>query len=398
MYSCPICKKPVSSEIRRLRWHLRAVHSLSDGQDYTIFCSQNGCVRSYHNINSYSKHLAREHSSGDSSLNMATQLLEDVSDNLTEDNAANISNNTHLILDATSDCEEDANLCSAKSEDAVSVTSHAATFAAKMYSCSNVTLSDVQRSVSCTKELLDRTIDSLQASTTALLKSLAVPDDNEGVRSLMKEFETARESLENIDSPYKMSKFFETEYSLVKPTEIFLGHRAETIRKNGIAQQTLAADTFQYISVLETLKLIFNNEKFQTLYLQSHRSTDGKMRDYCDGAHFARHELYKTHPDALQIQLYFDDLETVNPLGSKTKIHKMGAVYFSLRNLPPEYNSSLANIHLCLLFNAIDREKYGFAKIFQPFLDDIKILESQGIDIKMRGETHSTRNDLPFYC
>lgn len=155
MYSCPICKKPVSSEIRRLCWHLRAVHSLSDGQDYTIFCSQNGCVRSYHNINSYSKHLAREHSSGDSSLNMDSQLLEgDVSDNLTEDNAPNISNNTHLILDTTSDGEENANLCSAKSEDAVSVTRHAATFAAKMYSCSNVTLSDVQRSVTCTKAAL----------------------------------------------------------------------------------------------------------------------------------------------------------------------------------------------------------------------------------------------------
>ncbi|XP_038580037.1 uncharacterized protein LOC119906766 [Micropterus salmoides] len=213
----------------------------------------------------------------------------------------------------------------------------------------------------------------------------------------MKEFETARESLENIGNPYKMSKFFETEYSLLKPTEIFLGHRAETIRKNGIPQQTLAADTFQYISILETLKLIFNNEKFQTLYLQSHRSTDGKMRDYCDGAHFARHELYKTHPDALQIQLYFDDLETVNPLGSKTKIHKMGAVYFSLRNLPPEYNSSLANIHLCLLFNAIDREKYGFAKIFQPLLDDIKILKSQGIDIKIREETHTVHGTICLF-
>lgn len=54
-----------------------------------------------------------------------------------------------------------------------------------------------------------------------------------------------------------------------------------------------------------------------------HRRTfdghDGKMYDYCDGLHFKRHELYKKHPSALQIQLYFDDLETTNPLGSKQK-------------------------------------------------------------------------------
>ncbi len=231
MYCCPICKKPVSSkEIRRLCWHLRTIHSLSDGQDYTIICSQNECQRSYQNLKSYSKHLARQHSSGDSLLCMAAQLSErQESDNVSDDNKAH-SSNTHLTTNATSAGEENAILCS-KSDDAVSVTSHAATFAAKMYSCSNITLSDVQRSVTCTKELLDRTIDSLQASTSAFCKSLAVPDDNEGFCSLMKEFEAARQCLNSIDNPYRMAKVFETEYSLVKPKEIFLGHRADTMKK-----------------------------------------------------------------------------------------------------------------------------------------------------------------------
>ncbi len=87
---------------------------------------------------------------------MAAQLSErQESDNISDDNKADISSNTHLTTDATSAGEENAILCS-KSDDAVSVTSHAATFAAKMYSCSNITLSDVQRSVTCTKELLDK--------------------------------------------------------------------------------------------------------------------------------------------------------------------------------------------------------------------------------------------------
>lgn len=81
------------------------------------------------------------------------------------------------------------------------------------------------------------------------------------------------------------------------------------------------------------------------------------MYDYCDGLHFKRHELYKKHPSALQIELYFDDLETTNPIGSKTKIHRMGAVYFCIGNLPAEFKSALANIHLCLL-NSIDKETW----------------------------------------
>lgn len=110
------------------------------------------------------------------------------------------------------------------------------------------------------------------------------------------------------------------------------------------------------------------------------------MHNYCDGSQFSSHSLFVTCPQALQIQLYFDDFETTNPLGSKTKIHKMGAVYFGLRNLPPECNSSLSNIHLCLLFNSLDREAYGFGRIFEPLLQEIKILESSGIQVEMQGQ------------
>lgn len=141
--------------------------------------------------------------------------------------------------------------------------------------------------------------------------------------------------------------------SHLKPTELFIGHRADTTRRGGLVKQSLMANNFQYISIFETLKFIFCNDKMQSLYLDSDKSTDGEIHDYCDGAHFAGHDLYKKYPSALKIQLYFDDLETTNPLGSKTKTHKMGAVHFSLRNLPPKFNSGLANIHLGLLFSSI---------------------------------------------
>lgn len=111
-----------------------------------------------------------------------------------------------------------------------------------------------------------------------------------------------------------------------------------------------------------------------------------QIRDYCDGTQFAYHTLYSTHSFFLQIQLYFDDLETTNPLGSKTKIHKIGAVYFCLRNLPVEFNSSLANTHLCLLFNSVDWKKYGCAKIFELLLKDIRFLETKGMEVQILGQ------------
>ncbi len=118
------------------------------------------------------------------------------------------------------------------------------------------------------------------------------------------------------------------------------------------------------------------------MYMQS-CGRQGNMHDNCDGVHYSKHPLYRNHPNALQIQLYFDDLETTNPLGSKTKIHKMGTVYFALRNVPSEYNSVLSNIHLYLLFNSVDKDIYGFDRILEPLLTDLKEIEQNGIEVKI---------------
>ena len=53
-------------------------------------------------------------------------------------------------------------------------------------------------------------------------------------------------------------------------------------------------------------------------------SNDGYLADYCDGSDFKNHCLFSSDPISLQIMLYFDEVEVCNPLGSKTKIHKLG--------------------------------------------------------------------------
>ncbi len=54
----------------------------------------------------------------------------------------------------------------------------------------------------------------------------------------------------------------------------------------------------------------------------SHQLESGKLGDYCDAEQFRNHPLFKNDPGALQVTLYYDDLEVCNPLGSKAKIHK----------------------------------------------------------------------------
>lgn len=62
-------------------------------------------------------------------------------------------------------------------------------------------------------------------------------------------------------------------------------------------------------------------------------------------------------------------------------MHKLGCVYFVLRNLSPKLNSVLMNIHLVALFHSEDLKKYGFEPILKPLIDDLKILETEGIQL-----------------
>ena len=61
------------------------------------------------------------------------------------------------------------------------------------------------------------------------------------------------------------------------------------------------------------------------------------MGDYFDSQQFTDHPLFQQDKNALQINLFYDDLEVCNPLGSKAKIHKLGKSHIThvcIRGVP----------------------------------------------------------------
>ena len=141
------------------------------------------------------------------------------------------------------------------------------------------------------------------------------------------------------------------------------------------------------------------------------------MGDYCDAMKYKESILFQEHPCALQIQLFYDELEVCNPLGSKAKKHKLGKplpvytclvnllacmscnknffhvlltltiitysnknfiglVYYNLGNLNPKLRSSLKSIHLLCIARYQLITKYGIDEIFAPIVEAIRILES----------------------
>lgn len=61
-----------------------------------------------------------------------------------------------------------------------------------------------------------------------------------------------------------------------------------------------------------------------------HGSKDDILKDMCDGSVFKNHPIFKTDNKAIQIIAYFDEVELCNPLGSSSKKHKLGCIFFPL--------------------------------------------------------------------
>ncbi|XP_023309772.1 uncharacterized protein LOC111691352, partial [Anoplophora glabripennis] len=96
--------------------------------------------------------------------------------------------------------------------------------------------------------------------------------------------------------------------------------------------------------------------------------------------------LQSTKETTFPLFIYFDDFETCNPLGSHAGIYKVGAVYFTIASIPPEYISRLENIFLTLLFHSSERSEFGNKVIFNCLLEDLKYLEQNGLEIELNNQ------------
>ena len=68
----------------------------------------------------------------------------------------------------------------------------------------------------------------------------------------------------------------------------------------------------------------------------------------------------------VELILYHDDFNVVNPLGNKTVKYKTSVFYFVLGKLPSKFRSKLFDINLVLLASAQIVSRYGYQKILQP--------------------------------
>ncbi len=122
---------------------------------------------------------------------------------------------------------------------------------------------------------------------------------------------------------------------------------------------------------------MFSNPKFRTLYFSEQPSSNGRIRTHVDTEDFRSHRLFNEFSGAVRIQIFSDDLEVVNPCGSKTTNHQQAMFCFTIINLPPCSLSQLPHIHPFAIYKTLDVVEDNFVFVIREFMFELHELESK---------------------
>ncbi|XP_031638091.1 uncharacterized protein LOC116350434 [Contarinia nasturtii] len=154
-----------------------------------------------------------------------------------------------------------------------------------------------------------------------------------------------------------------------------------------IPDYVIEQTTFQYVSMKETLLSLFKNPSFRRLFEdfnqnKKHQCVNGVYKDYCCSKVY--NELdHDQRKDAIFIQIGTDDFDVSCPVKSKSTIHKLTAVYFKIRNLPPEFESKLDCIFLLALCETVNikQRDVSLNNIYEVFVEELSELQTTGLQI-----------------
>lgn len=348
--------------------HYRIIHSLFESSNLNLSCVGKGCPLVFKTFNGFKKHLKK--------CPLITESEPGSHEIPTPPPPPDQLPGTSLPIENTSLSDIDTTQIEENTDQKIK--SIVSSYLTNLNSL-GIPNNKIQTIVNTTSELFVHCSEHLQTFVKENCLSLACSDEE----VLLHELDKIKNTFKGMETQYKRNKQLFKGKAMVSPKPISIGIRIDKQwdKDLNLYKEVPKTNTFMYVPIIETLNSILNNKSVQEWFLNPELGPNhpNNLYSFRDGITYKTNQLFLQHPNAIQLQLFYDDFETVNPLGSKTAVHKLGGIYFTLRNLPLHLNSLLENIHLVALFHVADVKEVGINEVLKPIIHDIKKLETEGI-------------------
>lgn len=278
----------------------------------------------------------------------------------------------------------DNELCTSFQNGLEHIQHFALSFAAKFYANPNLSRSIVQDIIDNTHDLLDVTVNSVSSSLISSLQSKSI--DQNVLNEVQSALQLLREPFKGLETEYLRLTKFQTNGYYIKSIDYIIGsYFQDKIIKGRITKETcdIKAKFIPMRKVLQNFLSLPGVLKTILDYMDSLSNEKGIISNFIQGElwQHKKHAFFQGKT-VLPLFLYYDDLEVCNPLGSHASIQKLGAVFYSIPCLPPQFISQLENIFTALLFHSVDRSQFSNTSIFTILVDEINYLQKEGLEIQ----------------
>ncbi|KAJ8667937.1 hypothetical protein QAD02_009600 [Eretmocerus hayati] len=144
------------------------------------------------------------------------------------------------------------------------------------------------------------------------------------------------------------------------------------------------------IPLIRSLKVFFElpGEYHQTMAHMAKLNKSNVMSNHVQGSMWrTKYAAFSRKGDGgFPLEVWYDDFQTGNGMGSAKYEQKLGGVYVRCPALPPHLLSKLYSIFSPVIFYAKDRERYGNECVFCKIIEELTILHEHGLRVVIDGE------------
>lgn len=269
------------------------------------------------------------------------------------------------------------------------LTKSALLYVAHLYAQPAIPRSLVQTIIDGHKKLISSDfLSALQLKVKNLLQM--TPCDASVVNEVMAMFDAISNMFQNLDTEALRLQAFKSTGAYIAPKPFNINptsNELEVVNEQEIfddvvIQPDMLTGHFVPLDIVLKGFLEIPNVLDQILSYMKYLSTENTVMENVTQGHLWKSVILPKFKDkiVLPLNVYFDEFEPDNTLGSHSGVHKMGPVYCEIACLPPEFQGSLENKFLALMFHATDRG-IGNKEVFRPLLNILQFLENEGISV-----------------
>lgn len=355
MLTCKLCQKRNSS-IETFFLHLRCSHPSIE----KIKCPYEKCTRYYYDKSSLKKHLKNHFADSVSVDNFEkTENITEGSQNPLQNESFNKTNETlsEIILNLKND-----------------MLRHALDL-----------LSDEQITI---KKSLEISKKSFECYSKAFLSLKKIENQFVEEATNLNDFYDFFSDTSAVQSEFKLKKALTNAGVYISSSDFTLSSTNVLTFVNGVPKLREEKQIVKLFDIRGVLHKFFNLPNIMAevhTHVKSLQScTDGSISNIIQSPLWQKLLSFEKNDESvlyLPINIYFDDFEPLNVIGSHSGAYKIGATYMGLPFLPDHIISKLQYIFPVALFFSEDRILHGNKKIFEPIVNMLNDLYCKGVNV-----------------